>query len=59
MNPMREFIHRDNSHVHLHFENFQEKHGKEYKDHIEKSLRKKLFHQNLRFVEKKVVNFNY
>jgi hypothetical protein len=48
MNPMREFIHRDTSHVHQHFEEFQSKHGKEYKNHNEKSLRKTLFHQNLR-----------
>ena len=46
MNPMREFIHRDTSHVHQHFEDFQVKHDKEYKDHAEKSLRKTLFHQN-------------
>ncbi len=49
-NPMREFIHKDDSHVHLHFESFKDEHDKEYEDHTEHTLRKNVFKQNLRFV---------
>ena len=53
MNPMREFIDNDDSHVTNTFEDFKEKHSKEYESDQEHSKRLELYRQNLRFIHSK------
>lgn len=48
VNPMKEFIHNDDSHVHFHFDQFKKAHGKVYKNETEHNYRKNVFKQNLR-----------
>ena len=50
-NPMREFFHNDESHTHHAFEQFKDKHSKEYQTELEHQERKHLFKQNLRYIE--------
>ena len=48
VNPMKEFIHGDDSFVQSSFDHFKDKHGKEYKDKVEHKERLHIFRQNLR-----------
>lgn len=50
VNPMREFIHSDDSHVHQEFTNFQKNHGKKYQTSMEHKERQHIFRQNLRYI---------
>lgn len=50
-NPMREFFHNDESHTHHEFEQFKDKHSKEYQTELEHQERKHLFKQNLRYID--------
>ena len=52
MNPMREFINNDDGHVHDTFEEFKNKHGRDYKSK-EHSRRLEHFRQNMRFIHSK------
>ena len=49
-NPMREFIHSDESHMHNQFDDFKNKHGKNYPTELEHKQRLHLFRQNLRYI---------
>ncbi|XP_003705787.1 C1 family peptidase 26-29-p [Megachile rotundata] len=49
-NPIREFIHNHDAHMHEAFENFKKTHNKEYIDEIDELARKEVFRQNLRFI---------
>jgi hypothetical protein len=49
MNPMREFIHSDDSHTDKMFDDFKDRYNKNYKDQHEHAKRKHAFRQNLRF----------
>ena len=49
MNPMREFIHGDDSHVDEMFDHFKHKHSKRYQDDVEHERRKHAFRHNLRY----------
>ena len=51
VNPMRHFIHQDDSHVHHHSEEFKEKHGVKYETEVEHKERFHVFRQNLRYIE--------
>lgn len=52
MNPMREFILGDSSHIDHHFDNFIKKHSKNYTSgEKELNFRKSIFLQNFRFIE--------
>lgn len=51
VNPMREFIHNDDSFVDSSFDHFKNKHNKEYEHEIEHKERLHLFRQNLRYIE--------
>ena len=53
MNPMREFIDNDDSHVTNTFEDFKEKHNRDYASHQEHAKRLELYRQNLRFIHSK------
>ena len=48
VNPMREFFHQDDSHVHHEFGNFQKTHSKKYDSELEHKERLHLFRNNLR-----------
>lgn len=50
-NPMREFIHNDESNIHSQFDEFKNKHNKEYNTRIERTERLHVFRQNLRYIE--------
>ena len=50
VNPMKEFIIGDDSHVHFSFDNFKNKHGKEYKNEVEHKERLHIFRQNYRYL---------
>jgi len=50
MNPMQEFIHHDDQHVHDAFQRFKNAHRKNYKDLATTEKRKHNFRQNLRSV---------
>lgn len=52
-NPMRQFIHNDESHLEPMFQHFQKLHKKVYKDAKEHGSRKDHFRQNVRFVHSK------
>ncbi|CAF0723202.1 unnamed protein product [Brachionus calyciflorus] len=49
-NPMREFIHSDDSHYHHEFSKFQKQHGKKYHTTIESKERQHIFRQNVRYI---------
>ncbi len=49
-NPMREFIHSDNSHVHAEFDAFKKTHKKKYPTELEHTERLHAFRQNLRYI---------
>ena len=50
VNPMKEFIHSDDTHVHHQFDEFKKDHGKEYDSNLEHKERLHLFRQNLRYI---------
>lgn len=50
-NPMRQFIHADESNVHSSFEEFKNKHNKQYETEIEHTERLHVFRQNLRYID--------
>lgn len=50
-NPMGQFIHNDQLNVHTQFEEFKDKHGKEYETQIEHTERLHTFRQNLRYID--------
>ena len=50
VNPMREFFHNDESHLHHEFNQFKDKHNKNYNTELEHTERKHVFRQNLRFI---------
>lgn len=53
-NPMKEFVHpTDASHVELEFKRFKAKHGVEYANETETSLRQLVFTNNLRMIHSK------
>ncbi|XP_012224399.2 digestive cysteine proteinase 1 [Linepithema humile] len=49
-NPMYEFIHHDEDHLHEAFDKFKKTHQREYKDILDDVRRKNLFRQNIRFI---------
>jgi C1A family cysteine protease len=49
-NPMREFFHQDDSHVHAEFNDFKDKHDKEYATEMEHKERLHIFRHNLRYI---------
>jgi len=53
MNPMREFIDNDDSHVTNTFEDFKDKHNRNYESDQEHTKRLELYRQNLRFIHSK------
>ncbi|XP_059155052.1 digestive cysteine proteinase 1-like [Physella acuta] len=53
MNPIREYIHNYDDHVHEAFERFKKTHNKAYKDDEEHETRKQIFRKNLRFINSK------
>lgn len=50
VNPMREFIHSDDSHVQDEFNEFKDENNKEYDTKLELKERLHIFRQNLRFL---------
>ena len=50
MNPMREFVHGDDSHVENMFEHFKNTYNKKYQDKQDHEQRKHYFRNNLRFL---------
>jgi C1A family cysteine protease len=50
VNPMREFMHGDESHVHAEFDDFKNNHGKEYATEMEHMERKHIFKHNYRYI---------
>lgn len=50
VNPMREFFHQDDSHVHNEFNNFKKHHSKKYDSELEHKERLHIFRNNLRFI---------
>ncbi|KAK7484063.1 hypothetical protein BaRGS_00024675 [Batillaria attramentaria] len=53
LNPMREFIHGEDSHTHEMFSKFKATHSKSYPDDKEHESRKHIFRQNVRFINSK------
>ncbi|XP_067679038.1 digestive cysteine proteinase 1-like [Haliotis asinina] len=53
MNPMKEFIHNEDSHTDVMFDNFKRTHKKRYLSDKEHAQRTHLFRQNLRFIYSK------
>ena len=53
MNPMREFISHQRSHVDDAFDHFQTKHGKNYRNNDDRENRKDMFSHNMRFIHSK------
>lgn len=51
MNPMREYIHSDDSHHHHEFGLFKHRHGKNYDTELEHASRLHIFRQNYRYIE--------
>lgn len=49
-NPMREFIHQDETHVHHEFNEFKDANGKKYDTHLEHQERLHAFRQNMRYI---------
>ncbi|KYQ50589.1 Counting factor associated protein D [Trachymyrmex zeteki] len=49
-NPMREFIHNYEDHLHKAFDKFKKTYNKNYKDDLDHMYRKDLFRQNIRFI---------
>ncbi|XP_046386706.1 digestive cysteine proteinase 1-like [Ischnura elegans] len=52
-NPMKEFIHNDDSHIKTSFEEFKQTHNKQYNDDEEHHHRLNVFRQNVRFISSK------
>ncbi|KAG8240428.1 hypothetical protein J437_LFUL003142 [Ladona fulva] len=52
-NPMKEFIHNEDSHVESAFDQFRQRHSKDYPDETEKTHRMNVFRQNMRFISSK------
>lgn len=50
MNPMREYIHNDDTHNHHEFGTFKMRHGKIYDTELEHASRLHIFRQNLRYI---------
>ncbi|XP_046357905.2 digestive cysteine proteinase 1-like [Haliotis rufescens] len=53
MNPMREFIHHDDSHTNLLFDTFKKTHKRSYVSDKEHAQRTHIFRQNVRFIYSK------
>ncbi|KAK7100164.1 digestive cysteine proteinase 1-like [Littorina saxatilis] len=53
LNPMHEFIHRDDSHTDILFKRFKNAHGKVYDSDAEHQNRQHVFRQNLRYINSK------
>ncbi|XP_067948053.1 digestive cysteine proteinase 2-like [Watersipora subatra] len=53
LNPMREYINRDDSHHQEMFGKFKKLHNKDYSDATEHSRREAIFRQNVRFIHSK------
>ncbi|KAG5323456.1 CFAD protein, partial [Pseudoatta argentina] len=49
-NPMREFIHNYEDHLHEAFDKFKKIYNKNYRDDLDHMYRKDLFRQNIRFI---------
>ncbi|KAL5022008.1 hypothetical protein ScPMuIL_001163 [Solemya velum] len=50
MNPLHEYIHNKDEHVTEAFDQFKQKHNRNYEDHAEHKVRLNVFRQNLRFI---------
>ncbi|XP_074642740.1 digestive cysteine proteinase 1-like [Tubulanus polymorphus] len=53
MNPMQEYIHNYDGHIHHMFENFKMTHKRRYNNTVEHASRKHYFRQNVRFIHSK------
>jgi len=53
MNPMREYISQHRDHVNEAFDEFEEKHAKDYRNEDDRENRKDIFSQNMRFIHSK------
>jgi hypothetical protein len=53
MNPLHEFIHHDESHLHKLFDDFKKTYNRNYVNELEHEQRKHIFRHNLRFVNSK------
>ena len=53
MNPMREYIKHHDNHVKEAFNDFESKHGKQYRNAQDRSNRRDIFAQNMRFIHSK------
>lgn len=53
MNPMREFVSNHRSHVDEAFNDFKDKHDKNYRNSDDREIRKDIFTQNMRFIHSK------
>lgn len=51
VNPMREYIHGDTTHVDPMFSAFTKDHGRDYRGKREHTKRKHIFHTNLRYIQ--------
>ena len=51
VNPMREYIHSDETNLHHEFKSFKNFHAKKYSSEIEHKERMHVFRQNLRYIE--------
>ena len=52
MNPMTEYINKDEEHIHVMFDQFKRTHNKKYKNEIQHENRKNIFRQNVRYILK-------
>ena len=50
---LKEFIDNEDHHVMASFEDFKDRHGKEYRNKVEEHHRIQLFRQNMRFIHSK------
>ena len=53
MNPMKEFIHHQRSHIDEAFDHFENKHEKQYRNSDDRENRKDIFSHNMRFISSK------
>ena len=53
MNPMKEYIHHHVNHVNEAFDTFEAKHKKRYRNEQDRSNRRDIFAQNMRFIHSK------
>ncbi|XP_020293033.1 digestive cysteine proteinase 1 [Pseudomyrmex gracilis] len=49
-NPMREFVHNYEDHLHKAFDKFKKTHNKKYLNELDHMYRKNIFRQNMRFI---------